>query len=110
MPDSLNELHGVEIEDILGLGIIAETLVITGQTENIVNSKRCSPENITLQGYPVTISYHHLEHRVDPLLLQVYTGRQAAQPGNRGLIVGDIDRIHMIPDQISFFDDVGRIT
>ena len=110
MPDGLNELHGIKIEYILGLRVITKALVVAGQAEHIVDAKRGGTQDIGLQGDPVSVSHYHLQDRFQTLQLQMDTGRQTAQSGDRGLIVGNIDGIDMIFYYVALGDDMGGIT
>jgi hypothetical protein len=91
VPYRLDQLHRIEIKDILGLGWSPKRLMITGEAEDVVDAKGGGTEHIALQGNPVAVPDHHLQYRVKALQFQMDTGGQAAQPGYRGLVVGNVD-------------------
>lgn len=84
--------------------------MVAGQAQHIIDAEGCRAENIGLQGNPVSVPHHHLEHWFQALQLQMDTGSQTAQPGDRGLIIGEIDGIDMIFNQAALVNDMGRIT
>jgi hypothetical protein len=50
--------------DVLPLGIVAEALMIAGQTEHIGDVKRSCAQNIALQGNAVAVPGDHLQDRL----------------------------------------------
>ena len=108
VPDRLQQLHGIKVENILAPGTVSEYLVVTGQAEDVVYIKGSGPENIALQGNSVPVAGDHLQYRLYSHEFQMDTGSQAAEAGNRGLVVRYINRIHIILEQLTlFFDDLG---
>jgi hypothetical protein len=66
--DQVDELHRIDVEDIFGLRIVAELLMIAGQAEDIAHPQRRGAEQVGLQGDPVAVAHHHLHERLDALL------------------------------------------
>jgi hypothetical protein len=98
-------LHGIQIEDILALGIIAKLLVIAGQTQDVMDVKGCGAQNVALQSNSVSVSGNHLQGRFQAHEFEVDAGCQAAKARDRGLIVGYVDGIYMVLDHFCLFGD-----
>ncbi len=60
VPHGLDQLDRVDIVNILALSTITETLVVSGQTQNVVDFKRSRTQNIALQGDAIAIACDHL--------------------------------------------------
>jgi len=105
VPYGLYQLHGIQIKDILALGVIAELLVIPGEAENIMDIEGGSSQDIALQGNSVSIPGDHLENRLQAHQFEPNTGCQTAQTGYRGLIVGNVDGIHIMLDHFRLLGD-----
>ena len=91
--------------DVLSRGAVAETLVIAGQAENVVDIEGSRAQDIALEGDPVPIPGHHLQHRLQPHQFQADAGGQTAQAGHGGLVVRHVDGVHMIFDQFGLAGD-----
>ena len=48
--------------------LVAEALVVTAQAEDVPDAQGRRAEHVGLQGDPVPVPRHHLEHRVEALL------------------------------------------
>jgi hypothetical protein len=101
----LYQLDGIQIKDILSLGTIAELLVISGKTKNIIEIEGGSSQDIALEGNSVSIPGDHLENRLKAHQLETNTGCQAAKACYRSLIVGYIDGVHIILYHFCLFGD-----
>ena len=89
--------------DILALGAVAKALVVPGETEDIIDAEGGGPQDIRLQGHPITVPGNHLEHGLDAHEFEMDTGGQGGHAGHGGLVVRDIHRIHMVFDHHPFF-------
>jgi len=96
--DQMDQLHRVDVEDVLGLGIVAEFLVIAGQAEHVAHPQRRGPEQVGLQGDAVAVAHHHLQQGLDPHLLEQHAAGDRAHPHHRGLVVGDVAGVDVALD------------
>jgi hypothetical protein len=62
------ELHGIEIVHILCARMIAQRLVIPGQTQHILNTVCGGAQNITLYRQPVSIAAGNLDNGLESFL------------------------------------------
>ena len=102
-PDGLDELHGINIEDVLPLRIVTKLLMISRETEYIKDIERGGSQNITLQGNSVPVPHHHLKHGFQSHQFEANAGSQTAKSGHRSLIVSDVNGIHMVLDHLGLF-------
>jgi hypothetical protein len=107
--DGLDELHGIQVEHVLPLGAVSEALVVAGQAQDVVDVEGGSTEDVALQGDAIAVADDHLQHRLQPHQFQADAGRQAAEAADRGLVVGDVDGVHVVLDQLGLVDDVRRV-
>ena len=84
--------------------------MIAGETQDVGDIKGCCAQNIALKSDAISITCHHLQHRIQSHELETYTGCQAAHTGNGCLVVRDIYSIHMILDHFRLLDNGFRIT
>jgi hypothetical protein len=103
-------LHGINVKDILALGLVSEYLMISGQTEDIIDIKRRSPQDIALYGDPVSVPDNHLQNRFEPHQLEMDAGSEATEPRHGSLIVGYIDGIHIVFNHFGLFSNRFRVT
>ncbi len=99
VPHHSQQLHRIKIKNPLGAGVIAEFLMVAGEAEEIFQAQGGGPQNIALHPDPVAVAAGHLDDRLHPFRLGDESGPDAGHPDNRGLAVGDIDRIHMTLEQ-----------
>ena len=59
--DHADQLHGIDVEHTLGIGVVPEFLVIAGQAQHVVDAVGICAQNIALHGQPVTVAANHLE-------------------------------------------------
>jgi hypothetical protein len=90
----LNQLNGINIKDVLGSGMVAKLLMVTGKAEDIADAQGYGTQYITLNGYPIPVSADYLHHRVNALLLQKHTASQARHAHDGSLIIGDIGSVN----------------
>jgi hypothetical protein len=90
----LNQLNGINIKDVLGSGMVAKLLMVTGEAKDIADAQSYGTQYITLNGYPVPVSADYLHHRVNALLLQKHATSQARHAHDGSLIISDISRIN----------------
>ena len=90
--------------------MIAELLVVAGQTEEVLQPQGGSRQHVGLHRDPVAVAAGHLDDRLHALSL----GQQARADGrhahNGGLAVGDVDRIHLALEQPRLGADHLRVT
>ncbi len=56
-----NELHGVDVMNIFGLGVIAKVLMVPGKAEHIPNSQGVDTQDARGYGQTIPIPTHHLK-------------------------------------------------
>ena len=71
--------------------------------------KRRGTQDIALNGDSISVPHHHLQDRFQPHEFEVNTGRQTGEAHHTGLVVRDIDGVHMILDHFGLFRDRRRI-
>ena len=82
MPDCLQQLHGIKVENILPVRTIPEYLVVPGKAKDIIYVKRGRPEDIALQSDPVPVASDHLQDGLHPIS---FKWMQAAETGEIAL-------------------------
>ena len=83
--------------------MVAKPLMVTGETDEIIDAQRGSAEDIALDGDPVPVPADHLHDGIKTHLLQ-YKGRgKTAHPHDARLIVGDIDGVDIPFQKGAFF-------
>ncbi|OPZ70976.1 MAG: hypothetical protein BWY83_01376 [bacterium ADurb.Bin478] len=105
MRHSGDELNGIEIEHAFGFGLIAKGRIVAGHAKQIVQAESGGAEQIALHGQAVAVTAGHLHDRFHPFVQQDFGRRDARQPGDGRLIVGDVDRIHQPLEIARFFAD-----
>ena len=95
--------------NVLSLGAVAETLVISGQAEDVEDIEGGRAQDVALEGDPVPIPGHHLQNRLQPHQFQADAGGQTAQAGHGGLVVRHVDGVHMVFDHFGLAGDHFRI-
>ena len=84
--------------------------MVAAQAENISDAEGRCPEHIRLEGYPIAVSCHHLQHGIQALLSEDSTGRKAAEPYDTRLIVGNVDAVYVSFEEVTLFSDDARIS
>ncbi|VTR67808.1 hypothetical protein DESC_610391 [Desulfosarcina cetonica] len=97
--DGADQLGGVDVEDALGLGMVAELLMVAGEAEHVADAHGRGTEDVGLHGQPVAIPADHLVIGLEPLFDGDQRGRPAGHAHHGGLVVGDIDGIDLA-DQV----------
>ncbi|VBB44086.1 hypothetical protein TRIP_B330260 [uncultured Desulfatiglans sp.] len=101
----LDELHRVDVEDVLARRAVPEGLVVARQAEHIEDVEGGGPQDVALEGDPVAVPHDHLQDGLEAHELDVDAGCQAAQPRDRCLVVGDVDGVDMILDHLGLPGD-----
>src|SRR4030042_2746983 len=99
--DGVDELNGVYVKDVLCLGMIPELLVVSGQTEDVVDPQRRCPQDIALDRNPAPVPPDHLEDRVKSPAFEDHARCEGGHPHDGGLVVRHIDRIHNSLEEFS---------
>jgi hypothetical protein len=106
LTDKLYKLHRVYIKDALGLGLVAERLVVAAQTEDIADAQGGCAEDIGLQGDTVPVAGYHLEYGVKTTVQKQHAGGEAGETDNACLVVGNVDAVDKAFEHLSllFYD------
>ena len=99
------KLGGVQVEDVGAVGVVAEVLVVAGEAEDVVDPEGGGPQDVALQGDAVAVPGHHLQDRLQAHELDADARGQAAHAAHRGLVVGDVDGVHVVLDQVGLVVD-----
>jgi len=83
----------IQIENRLGLRLVAGLRIIAAQRQDIDDAERGGAEQLTLQSDPITVAAGQLQDRFNPLLQQSVRGNRRIQMRARAGAVGDIDGI-----------------
>ena len=104
----------VQVEDGLGLGMVAQLGMVAGEAEDVVDAEVGGAEQVGLQRHAVPVAAGHLEDGVQPGVLQGLAGGQGAQTHDGGLVVrhvhgGDAAEIFLrFRDQAFDVESLGR--
>jgi hypothetical protein len=101
--DRPDQLGGVDVEHALGLGVVAELLVIAGQAEQVANSQGRSTQDVGLHGQPVAVPADHLVVGLQAFFDGEQRGGPAGHSDHGGLVIGNIDGIHIADQGFGFF-------
>jgi hypothetical protein len=61
-----DELHGVDVVYVFGLGVVAELLVVAGEAEHVSYAQGVYPQDIGHHGQAVAVPAHHLKVGLEP--------------------------------------------
>jgi hypothetical protein len=86
-------MGGVQIEDVLGLGMVPEGLMVAGEAQEVFDPQGGGPQHIALQADAVHVPGDHLHHRLHAHLQEEFAGCHGAEAHHRGLVVGDVYRV-----------------
>jgi hypothetical protein len=103
IPDRLQELDGIEIENPYSLFLVPEAVVVSGKAQNIPDPEGIGAEKVALEGNPVSVPSYHLEDRFMAEPLQNGACGYGRHSDNGGLIVSNIDRVNAIKKIFSLF-------
>ena len=110
VPDHAQQLDGVHVKDTLGAGMVAELLVVTGETEQVFQAHGRRGQDIALHADAVAVTAGHLDDRFHALGLGDQAGADTRHPDNRCLAVGDVDGIDIPSQDARLFPDHFRVT
>ena len=60
--DHGDELDGVDVEDVLGLGVVAELLVVARKAQHVADAQGVGAEDVALHGEAVAVAADHLDN------------------------------------------------
>ena len=86
--------------------MVAHGGVVTGEAQNVVNTKEGSAEKIRLQTHSVAVTAGQLIDGKQTCILQHLTGSQTAQTHDRGLVVGHVHSGNAAQIGLGFFYQV----
>ena len=66
----LHQLDRIDVEDVLGGGVVAKALVVAGQAQQVAHAQGIRAQQIALDRQPVAVAAGHLDDRLQPLLHQ----------------------------------------
>ena len=89
----LQQLRGVQVEDALGLRVVARARVVPSHDEQVLEPQRPGREQVGLERQPVPVAAGLLEDRLDTHVEHDARGRQAGEVQAGALVVGDVDRV-----------------
>ena len=75
-------------------------LVVAGEAEEIINPEGGGPQDVALQGDAIPVPGSHLQDGLQPHEFHADDAGQAAQAAHRGLVVGDVDGVNMVLDEL----------
>ena len=84
---------GIQVKHRLGLGMVAQLGVVAGQAQDVVNAQHGGAQQIGLEGNAVPVPAGQLEDGVQACILQHLAGGEGAQTHDRGLVIGDVDKV-----------------
>jgi hypothetical protein len=79
----MDQLNRVYIINIFCGRVIAKYLMVTGQAEQVSHPEAVCPEQITLDGNPVTVTARYLDNRFNTGAHNVHGGADAGHAYNR---------------------------
>src|SRR4030042_2189249 len=80
--------------------MVAEFLMVAGETEEVANTYSHSTQCIALKRQPVPVPDDHLHHRFHAYLLQKRTSGHAGHANDRRLVVGHVDGIAAVTKRL----------
>jgi hypothetical protein len=103
IPDRLQELDGIKIENPYSFSLVPEAVVVSRKAKNIPDPECIGAEKVALESNPVPVSRYHLEDRFMAEPLQYGASGYRRHSDNGGLVVGYIDRVNAIKKIFSLF-------
>ena len=99
VPQRPQQLHAVQVEDRLGLRVVAELGVVAGHHQDVADAEGRRAEQVGLQRDAVAVPAGHLHDRLEPGVQRGEAAGPAGQPDVGALVVGDVDRVDPVPQQ-----------
>ena len=94
-PGDPQKMHRVDVEDRLGLRVVARGHVIAGQQEDIARPESRGSQEVRLQRQPVPVAAGELDDRLHPRLRHERPGRERRQVRVGRGIVGAVGRVDL---------------
>ena len=92
-------LKGVDVPHGLGLGVVAQGLVVAGEAQHVLDTHGGGTQDVRLDRDPVAVPGHHLHHGFEPLVEHQPGGADRAHAHDGGLVVGHIGGVHASLEQ-----------
>ncbi len=73
--------------------MVTKPLVIACQAEQVAHPESVSAQQVALDRQAVAVAAGHLDDRLQPFIDHDRPGADAGHAHDRGLVIGDIDRI-----------------
>ena len=102
----MEQRDGVQVENGLGLGMVAQLGVVAGEAEQVLNAQGGGAQQVRLQGDAVTVAAGHLEDGGEAGVLQDLAGGHGAQTHDGGLVIGHVDGGNLLQVGLGFLHQV----
>jgi len=79
--------------------------VVAGEAEEIMDPEGGGPQDVALQGDAIPVPGGHLQDGLQTQELDADAADQRAHAAHRGLIVGDVDGVHIVLDHLGLLID-----
>jgi hypothetical protein len=97
----MDQLHGIQIMDVLCMDLIPEGMVIAGETDDVLDAERGRAEQVALHGDTVPVAGHHLHHRLHSHLNDKGARSDTGHAHDGGLVVRNVDRVDITSQEIN---------
>ena len=98
-PGHPEQLSAVQVEDRLGLRVVALPGIVAGHQHHVRDAQRRGGQQLGLQRDPVPVPAGQLHDGLDPGVQRGQAAGPARHPGRGARVVGDVHRVHPVPQQ-----------
>jgi hypothetical protein len=94
-----HQAAGRQVEHRRRVGVVAPLGPVPGHQQQVGHAQRPRREQVGLQRDPVAVPAGHLHHRFQAGGQRGHAAGQAGHPHLGALVVGDVGRVHPVPQQ-----------
>ena len=88
-----DQAGGIEIEDRLGVRLLALLGIVAGEAQDVRNARRTGAQQVALQRDAIAVAHGELQDRVQPQFDHAQGDDEAGDMGLGGRPVGHVDRV-----------------
>ena len=92
--------------DVLGLGMVAEGLVVAGEAQQVFDPHGRGAQDVALERDAVHVPGDHLHHRFHAHFQEDFCGGHGTETHHRGLVVGDVHRVDVVFQEVGFVPEM----
>ena len=97
---ALDQVDRIEVEDALGLLVVAHHGMVAGEAEDVGDAQESRRQQVGLQTQAVAVAAGGLEDGVAAPAHDLAGDGQGAQAHDRALVVGDVETVDLVLEQV----------